>query len=87
VLEGVIGRIGQDFDGFEIEVGRLTACGDTVLFEGRYHATARATGKALDAQVAHVWDFEDGKVVRWQQHCDTWQFAEVTGVAPPTPTG
>ena len=36
----------------------------------------------LDAQVAHVWDFRDGKVVRFQQYTDTWQFAQVTGITP-----
>ncbi len=82
VLEGVIARIPEDFDGFEIDVGRITNCGDTVLMEGSCHATARATGRTLDVEVAHVWDFEDGKVVRWQQYTDTWQFAEVTGVVP-----
>jgi hypothetical protein len=29
-----------------------------------------------------VWDFHDGKVVRWRQYSDTWQFADVTGVVP-----
>jgi hypothetical protein len=39
-------------------------------------------GKPLDAEVAHVWDFRDGKVVRFQQYTDTWQFAQVTGITP-----
>ncbi|MFN8187834.1 MAG: nuclear transport factor 2 family protein [Gaiellales bacterium] len=82
IVEGVLARIPGDFDGFEIEISRITGCGETVLMEGRYHATAKSTGRTLDAQVAHVWDFENGKVVRWQQYSDTWQFAEVTGVAP-----
>ena len=82
VLDGLLARIPQDFDGFAIDVGRVVGCGDTVLVEARYHATARATGKPLDAQVAHVWDLRDGKVVHWQQYSDTWQFAEVTGVVP-----
>jgi hypothetical protein len=82
VLEGVIARIPQDFDGFRIDIERITGCGDTVLVEARYHATSKATGKPLDAQVAHVWDFRDGKVHHWQQYTDTWQFAEVTGVTP-----
>ncbi len=82
VLDGLLARIPQDFDGFVIDVGRVVGCGDTVLVEARYRATTRATGKPLDAQVAHVWDFRDGKVVHWQQYSDTWQFAEVTGVVP-----
>lgn len=60
----------------------MVAAGDTVLVEGRYRATARATGKPFDAQVAHVYDLRDGKIARFQQYTDTWQFAQVTGAAP-----
>jgi ketosteroid isomerase-like protein len=82
VLDGVIGPILRDFDGFRIDLVRLSSAGDTVLAEARYRGTARATGSSLDAQVAHVWDFADGKVVKWQQYTDTWQYAQVTGVEP-----
>jgi len=82
VVEGVFARIPQDFDGFTIDIGRIVGCGDTVLVEARYRATVKATGKALDAQVAHIWDFDNGKVVRWQQYTDTWHFAEMTEVTP-----
>ena len=82
VVNGVFSRIPKDFDGFRIEIRRMVASGDTVLVEARYRATAKATGKPLDAQVAHVWDFRDGKVVRFQQYTDTWQFAQVTGITP-----
>jgi ketosteroid isomerase-like protein len=82
VLNGVIARIPQTLDGFGIEVGRIVAAGDTVLVEARYKGTAKATGKPVDAQAAHVWDLRDGKVVRFQQYTDTWQFAQVTGVDP-----
>lgn len=82
VLTGVFARIPNDFDGFTVEVGRLVGGGDTVLAEVRYRGTAKATGKRLDAQVAHVWDVRDGKVVRFQQYADTWHIAQVTGVTP-----
>ena len=82
VLTGVFARLAHDFDNFRIDVSRLVAAGDTVLVEARYRATARATGKPLDAQVAHVFDLRDGKIVRFQQYTDTWQFAQVTGITP-----
>jgi hypothetical protein len=82
VLNGVFARIGQDFDGFTVDVGRVVGCGETVLSEGRYRGTVKATGKRLDVQVAHVWDVRDGKVVRFQQYVDTWQVAQATGVTP-----
>jgi uncharacterized protein len=82
VLNGVFAKIGQDFDGFKVDVGRLVGLGDTVLCEARYRGTAKATGKRLDVQVAHVWDVRDGKVVRFQQYVDTWAVAQATGFTP-----
>jgi len=82
VLAGVFARIAQDLDGFGIDIRRIVAAGDTVLVEARYKGTAKATGKTFDAQVAHVWDLRDGKIVRFQQYTDTWQFAQATGVVP-----
>ena len=52
--------------------------------EGRYKGVAQATGKELDAQVTHVWEIDAGKLVKFQQYTDTWQFAQVTGEAPHT---
>ena len=82
VVDGVFARIPEDFDGFTIDISRIVGCGDTVLVEARCRATAKATGRMLDAQVAHIWDFQRGKVVRWQQYTDTWQFSEATGSTP-----
>lgn len=79
VMERVFSRLPRDFDGLRLHLRRIVGCGDTVLAEARYSATAKATGRQLEAQVAHVWDFKDGKVVRWQQYTDTRQFAEVMG--------
>lgn len=82
VLEGVFSRIMQTFDSFTLTVERIVGCGDTVLAQVRYRTTAKATGKTLDAQAAHIYDFKDGKCVRYQHYSDTWQFAEVTGLTP-----
>ncbi len=82
VLEGVLARIPEDFDNFTVDLQRVVGCGEAVLVEARYRATVKQTGKSLDALVAHVWDFRDGKAVRWQQYTDTWQFAEVMGFTP-----
>lgn len=82
VLEGVFARIAEDYDDFTIDVKRIVGCEETVLAETRYGGTLRQTGKSLDAQVAHVFDFRDGKVARWQQYGDTWQFAEVFEFTP-----
>jgi ketosteroid isomerase-like protein len=82
IVQGVFARLGQDFDGFRVDVKRIVGSGDTVLAEVRYKGTGKSTKTALDAQAAHVWDLRDGKVVRFQQYVDTWHVAQVTGVAP-----
>jgi len=82
VVQAVFARIPQDFDGFTVDVQRIIGCGDTVVAEVRYRGTSKTSGKTLDAQAAHVFDFRDGRCVRYQQYADTWHFADVTGVVP-----
>jgi ketosteroid isomerase-like protein len=79
VLQGVFGRIPQDFDGFTVTPRNFIDGGDTIVVEGRYTGHWKSTGKDLDAQVVHVFDLKDGKVTRFQQYTDTAQFADVTG--------
>jgi ketosteroid isomerase-like protein len=80
VVDHVFARIPQDFDGFTVQLHRIVGLGDTVLAEGRYAGTGKATGLPLDAQVANVWDFVDGKVVRWQEYVDPTRFRAVLGL-------
>lgn len=85
ILENAVAftRIPHLFEDFKVDVRRIVDAGDTVLVEARYRSpNAYGTGRPLDAQVVHVWDFRDGKVIRWQQYVDTWQMVEVTGVTP-----
>ncbi|MGZ8867386.1 MAG: nuclear transport factor 2 family protein, partial [Thermoanaerobaculia bacterium] len=79
VLEGVFMRIGQDWNGFAVNVEQIIDGGDTVVALGRYTATNKSTGKPLDSQFVHVWWFRGDKVVRFQQYADTAQFARVSG--------
>lgn len=80
VVAGVFQRIGAEFDGFAIVPTRFVGAGDTVMTEGRYRAQShQATGKPLDAEVVHVWDLRDGKIVRLHQYVDTRQWADVMG--------
>ena len=85
IVEGLFARIGPTFGRtWAVHVDRLLACGDTVIMQGRYHGTARATGRELSPQVAHIWDLVGDKIVRFQQYTDTWLFAQATGITPLT---
>jgi ketosteroid isomerase-like protein len=81
ILGGVFARLGSEWDGFAAVPGEFLDAGDTIVMLGRYRGTCKATGRALDAQLAHVWRVEDGKAVRFQQYTDTLQAARVMGSA------
>lgn len=81
ILTGVFGRIGADWDGFAAIPDEFLDAGETVVVLGRYRGTYKATGRALDAQFAHVWRAAGGRVVQFQQYTDTLQAVRVTGQA------
>lgn len=71
VLHGVFARIGADWDGFTVTSHERIDAGDTVVSLGRYSGVCKATGKAMDAQFAHVFRVKNGKVAAFQQYADT----------------
>ena len=81
ILEGVFARLGSDWEGFAVDPQEYLDAGGAVVVLGRYRGTCRATGKPVDAQLAHVWRIEDGKAKAFQQLTDTLQFAKATGAA------
>ena len=81
ILGGVFARLGSEWDGFGAIPEEYLDAGDTVVVLGRYRGTCKATGLAMDAQLAHVWRVVDGKAARFQQYTDTLQAARVTGAA------
>ena len=78
VLNGVFARLGSDWEGFAVDPKEYLDAGDAVVMLGRYRGTCRATGRPVDAQLAHVWRIEGGKVTGFQQLTDTLQFARAT---------
>jgi uncharacterized protein len=80
IVQNLFMKIGADFDGtFAIHPQDFHDAGDTVVVEGRYTGTFKATGKSLDAQVCHVFKFRDGKLTSFQQFVDTAQMQDVMG--------
>lgn len=71
VLNNLFMKLGGEWDGFDVQPHAFYDAGDTVVVEARYKGVYKATGKKLDAQVCHIWDVKDGKIVRFQQYVDT----------------
>lgn len=81
ILNGVFARCIGEWDGFSAVPEEYLDAGDTVVVLGRYRGTNKATGRAMDAQLAHVWRVADGKVVAFQQYTDTLGTARAAGAA------
>lgn len=79
VAQGVFQRLVSDIDQAAVVPESFIDAGDTVVVEGRYKGTMKATGTPVDAQFAHVWHLRDGKVFRFQQYTDTAQWRAAAG--------
>ena len=82
VATGVFQRLGSDVQNFAVVPGSFFDAGDTVVVEGRYRGTIKATGKPIDAQFAHIWQFNHERVVRFQQYTDTKQWSDASESRP-----
>ena len=71
VLAKTFGGLRSAWRGFEAKVESLHASGTLVFALGRYRGVHVETGKAMEALFAHVYEVRDGRIVRYQQYCDT----------------
>jgi uncharacterized protein len=76
VAQDVFGALMAAFDGFSLTTEQFIDGGDFVVVLGRYGATAKVSGKPLDAAFAHVWELEDGKLKRYYHYTDTVKFRD-----------
>ena len=71
VLQGVLMKLGTEWDGYSAVPDEFVGSGDKVVSLGQYSGTYKATGKSFRAQFAHAFTLRDGKVVHFQQYTDT----------------
>lgn len=71
VLEGVLMRLGTEWDGFAAIPDEFIDAGDTIVALGKYSGKYKATGKSFQASFAHVWRTREGKAFKFQQYTDT----------------
>jgi ketosteroid isomerase-like protein len=77
VLENVFMKIGTEWEGFSAVPFQLVDGGDTIVALGNYGGKYLKTGRSMSVPFVHVWDFEDGRIVKFVQHTDTLKVAEV----------
>ena len=77
VVQGVIARIGAEWDDYAVVPDAFVAEGNRVVVLGDYSGTYKATGRSVEVPFAHVWQLMDGKVVSFRTYTDgpPWQRA------------
>jgi ketosteroid isomerase-like protein len=71
VLENVFMKLGTEWEGFSAVPSEFVAEGDSIVAIGQYSGKYKATGKSFSAPFVHVWNFKNGKAVKFRQFTDT----------------
>jgi ketosteroid isomerase-like protein len=75
--ERVFGRLMAAIDNFTAVPSTFIDGGDHVIAIGRYGGTMKAGNAALSAPFAHVFRFQAGKIVSFEQFTDTAQWTRL----------
>lgn len=89
VLNGVFARVVGEHEYFKLKDIKLHDMSDNkVLATLRYDGKMKHNGAIVDAQAAHLWTLDNGKVVAFQQYVNTRHLAEAKNeeVSPDNPT-
>lgn len=70
VLDDILSQFRRDWDNWRARVTEWHDAGNTIIAIGVYESTNKATGKQLSAAFAHVYDVQDGRILRFRQHTD-----------------
>lgn len=76
VTSNVMEVLGREWDGWTAHDDSYVVEGEHVVVLARYTATHRATGKHLNARVAHHFVVRAGLIVRFEQFVDTAKVVE-----------
>jgi len=68
------------FDEFTVEPEEFLAAGDDVIVFAQYRGRARGSGADIEAAVAQVFTFRDGKVILFRQFLDRAQALKAAGL-------
>jgi uncharacterized protein len=71
LMKGVFARLGGEWIDYRAKVHTYLADGDRVAAFGVYSGVYKATGKAMRAPFAHLYELRDGKIRRMTQYVDT----------------
>ena len=73
VVKNVFQVFEQDWETWSFEIKEYLDAEDNIIVLGAYTGRHKETGKEFTAAAAHVFDLEDGRVLRFRQYTDTAQ--------------
>lgn len=71
IVSGLFARLATEWDGFSATPSEYVVDGERVVVFGRYTATHKATGKAMDVPFVHSYTLNGDQIVAFQQYTDT----------------
>ena len=71
IVQGVFHRLATEWTGYRAEAKTYVTEGDQVVAFGTYHGTYKATGKSMQADFAHHYHLNNGKIIRMKQYVDS----------------
>ncbi|MDS0300362.1 nuclear transport factor 2 family protein [Halogeometricum sp. S1BR25-6] len=79
IIENLFAGLANDWTDVSVVPERFVDGGDTVVALITWSGTSSETGRSVEFRGAHVFDFEDGKIVRWTSYADTALFNAAAG--------
>lgn len=74
IVTNVFARQGEEWENVSVIPERYVADGDTLIALYMWSGTSSATGKSVEFEGVHIFDFEDEKTVQWTSYADTALF-------------
>lgn len=71
VTKNVFSRLGSEWIDYKFTPEDYVASGNNVVAYGTYAGIYKITGKHFEARVAHIWQLDGGKIVRFEQFVDS----------------
>jgi ketosteroid isomerase-like protein len=65
-LADAFAHFADAWDTYTVELEQLTEAGNQVVAIARYYAIGKQSGIPVETTVAHVYAFENGRIVRWE---------------------
>ncbi|PFR45864.1 nuclear transport factor 2 family protein [Bacillus cereus] len=73
IMKNVFSRLGSEWNDYKASVNTYHEVSgkDVIIAEGMYSGVYKETGKSFKAEFVHVWQLENGKIVKFKQYVDS----------------